>query len=103
MCKYSKLTRLIPVFAGVGELAAPEVAKLFFENVVCLFGVPAMVLHDRDPWFTASFLVVALDTAWVVQCSAWHSIPKPMDRQNDRIVLSNRCCVHCSTRVWMTG
>ena len=55
MCKYSKLTRLIPVFAGAGELAAPEVAKLFFENVVCLFGVPAMVLHDRDPRFTASF------------------------------------------------
>ena len=55
VCKYSKLTRLIPVFAGAGELAAPEVAKLFFENVVCLFGVPAMVLHDRDPRFTASF------------------------------------------------
>ena len=55
VCKYSKLTRLIPVFAGAGELAAPEVAKLFFENVVCLFGVPAMVLHDRDPRFMASF------------------------------------------------
>ena len=26
VCKYSKLTRLIPVFAGAGELAAPEVA-----------------------------------------------------------------------------
>ena len=55
VCKYSKLTQLIPVFAGAGELAAPEVAKLFFENVVCLFGVLAMVLHDHDPWFTASF------------------------------------------------
>ena len=55
VCKYSKLTRLIPMFAGAGELAAPEVAKLFFENVVCLFGVPAMVLHNRDPWFTDSF------------------------------------------------
>ena len=55
VCKYSKLTHLIPVFAGAGELAAPEVAKLFFENAVRLFGVPAMVLHDRDPWFMASF------------------------------------------------
>ena len=55
VCKYSKLARLIPVFAGVGELAAPEVAKLFFENVVHLFRVPAMVLHDRDPRFMASF------------------------------------------------
>ena len=55
VCKYSKLTRLIPVFAGAGELAAPEVAKLFFENVVRLFGVPAMVLHDCDSRFTVSF------------------------------------------------
>lgn len=53
--KFSKFTRLIPVFAGQGELAAPEVANLFFEHVVRLFGVPAMVLHDRDPRFTASF------------------------------------------------
>ena len=55
VCKYSKLTCLIPVFARVGELAAPEVAKLFFKNIVCLFGVRAMVLHDRDPWFIALF------------------------------------------------
>ena len=55
VCKYSKLTRLIPVFAGAGELAAPEVAKLFFENVVRLFGVLAIVLHDHDPRFMASF------------------------------------------------
>ena len=55
MCKYSKLTHLIPVFAGVGKLAAPEVAKLFFKNVIRLFGVPAMILYDRDPRFMASF------------------------------------------------
>ena len=55
VCKYSKLTCLIPVFSGAGELAAPEVAKLFFENVVCLFGVPAIVLHYCDPQFMASF------------------------------------------------
>ena len=54
VCKYSKLICLIPVLSGAGELAAPEVAKLFFKNIVCLFGVPAMVLHDRDPQFTAS-------------------------------------------------
>ena len=55
MCKYRKLIRLIPVFARAGELAAPEVVKLFLKNLVCLFGVPAMVLHDHDPGFTASF------------------------------------------------
>ena len=33
--------RLIFVLDGAGELAAPDVAKLFFENVVRLFGVSA--------------------------------------------------------------
>ena len=55
VCMYSKLTRLIPVFAGAGELAAPEVAKLFFKKAVRLFGVSAIVLHDHDLRFMASF------------------------------------------------
>ena len=50
VCKYSEITSLTPVFAGAGELA-----KLFFKNVICLFGVPAIVLHDHYPWFADSF------------------------------------------------
>mgnify|MGYP000306105644 CR=1 FL=1 len=53
--KYSKFTRLVPVQVGENALSAPEVARLFFENIVFLFGVPASVLTDRDPRFTAAF------------------------------------------------
>ena len=53
--KFGTLCRLIPCRAGENELSAPDIAKLFFEYVVCLYGVPRVVLHDRDPRFTAAF------------------------------------------------
>ena len=37
--KLGKLPRLVPCRAGEGQLTAPEVAKLFFENWVRFFGV----------------------------------------------------------------
>ena len=53
--KYSKFTRLVPVQVGENALSAPEVARLFFDNIVRLFGVHASVFTDRDPRFTAAF------------------------------------------------
>ena len=43
------------VQGGGNELSAPAIAKLFYEHVVCLYGVPHVVLYDRDPRFTAAF------------------------------------------------
>ena len=53
--KLTKFVKLIPVLIGEGALSAPEVAHLFFEYVVRLFGIPHVVLHDRDARFTAHF------------------------------------------------
>lgn len=53
--KFSKLTKLVPCFMGEGELSAPAVAKLVFDNVVKQFGVPESLVSDRDPRFTADF------------------------------------------------
>ena len=47
--KLMKLVRLIPCFMGEGELSAEATARLFYENVVRLYGVPKAILHDRDP------------------------------------------------------
>ena len=44
--KFGKLCRLTPCSAGENELSAPAIAKLFFEHVVHLYGVPRVVLHD---------------------------------------------------------
>ena len=57
-----------------GELSACKVAKLFFAHVVRHFGVPSIVLSDRDPRFTAAFW----DALWhilgskVLLSSAFH-------------------------------
>ena len=40
---------------GEGELSAEHVARLFFDSIVCLFGMPDEVLHDRDSKFTVDF------------------------------------------------
>ena len=51
--KLTKWVKLIPVFMGEGVLSAASVARLFFDHVVRSFGVPHVVLHDRDPRFTS--------------------------------------------------
>ena len=53
--KLTKFVKLIPVSIREGALSAPEVACLFFEQVVQLFGIPHVVLHNRDAHFTAHF------------------------------------------------
>ena len=53
--KLGKLSCLGPCRAGEGQLTAPEVAKLFFENWVRFFGIPKIVLHNHDVCFTTAF------------------------------------------------
>ena len=52
---FGKLNRLVPCRAGEGQLIAPQVAYLFFNNWVRFFGVPWYVIHNRDVNFTAAF------------------------------------------------
>ena len=53
--KLTKLVRLTPCRIGEGLLSAEQTAKLFYDNVVRLFGVPNTILHDRDIQFTSQF------------------------------------------------
>ena len=53
--KLGKLSHLVPCRAGEGQLAVAEVAELFFENWVIFFGIPKVVLYNRDARFTAAF------------------------------------------------
>ena len=53
--RLTKFVKLIPVSIGEGALLAPEVACLLFEHVMQLFGIPSVVLQDRDAHFTANF------------------------------------------------
>ena len=53
--KLTKLVRLTHCHMGEGLLSAEQTAKLFYDNVVRLFGVPNTILHDRDVQFTTKF------------------------------------------------
>ena len=53
--KFTKFVWLIPCFKGEGALSAPECANLFSSNIIRLFGVPKMVLHDCDSKITPNF------------------------------------------------
>ena len=53
--KFTKFVHLIPCFKGEGAPNIPECTNLFFLNIVRLFGVPKMVLHDHDSRFTSKF------------------------------------------------
>ena len=51
----TKHCRVIPCFMGEGALSTSLVAKLFFDNIVRFFGIPAEMISDREPRLTASF------------------------------------------------
>ena len=51
----TKYCRLIQCFMGGKALSASSDAKIFFENMVKFFGVPAEVINERDLSFTALF------------------------------------------------
>ena len=53
--RLTKFVRLTPCTLGEGELSAEQVAHLFFDSVVRMFGLPDEIVHDRDPRFTAEF------------------------------------------------
>jgi hypothetical protein len=52
VCKASKLVHFA---ACVTAISAPQLARLFADNVVRLHGLPETIISDRDPRFTATF------------------------------------------------
>jgi hypothetical protein len=50
--RLSKMVRYIPTTTTA---SAADVARLVFDNVVCLFGVPLDIVSDRDPKFVSKF------------------------------------------------
>ena len=47
--------RLISNFKGEEALNPPKCTNLFFSNIVRLFGVQKMALHDHNSSFTSNF------------------------------------------------
>ena len=50
--RFSKLVTLVPCTIYVDAM---ETARLFFEHVVCKYGMPRKLISDRDVRFTSVF------------------------------------------------
>lgn len=50
--KLSKMVHFVPTRT---DITAPELARLFIDNVVRLHGLPRVIISDRDPKFTSKF------------------------------------------------
>ena len=46
---------------GDNALSAVETAELFFDRVVRDFGVPSVIVSDRDPRFTSTFWTALME------------------------------------------
>ena len=51
--RFSKYVRFIPYSSGSAD--ATQIASLFFKNWVCQFGMPKVIVSDRDTRFTSAF------------------------------------------------
>ena len=51
--KQTKWVKLIPMVVEEGKLSTSTVSHLFFDHIMRSFGVPHVVLHDRDPHFSS--------------------------------------------------
>ena len=50
--RLSKMSHFAPINTTI---SAPELAKVFFREVVRLHGLPKSIISDRDPRFTSNF------------------------------------------------
>ena len=50
--RFSKYITFIPCKA---TCTAPDLARLFFDNIVCKFGMPQRIVSDRDSSFLSKF------------------------------------------------
>ena len=53
--RLTKFVVLVPVYLGENKLTANEVANLFYDHIICKFGIPSSIVSDRDPRFTSHF------------------------------------------------
>ncbi|KAM9975655.1 hypothetical protein ACTFIW_000772 [Dictyostelium discoideum] len=50
VCRLSKMCKIITC---TKELKTDEAGKLFWDNIVCNFGLPATIVSDRDKLFAS--------------------------------------------------
>src|SRR4051812_418310 len=63
-----RLSKMVHFQPTTTTATAPDIAKLFFETIFRLHGMPNIIVSDRDPRFTSLFWKA------LFKCLAWYSV-----------------------------
>jgi hypothetical protein len=89
-----KFTRAVKLIAGHGTGSAKDWARLFFERVVCSWGLPRALVSDRDPKFTSLFWKALFETMSTKLCltAAYHPAANGQaENTNQTMEIALRC------------
>ena len=92
-----KATRMVHLIPCRKSTTATEAAKLYWDNVVKLHGVPSVIYSDRETQFTSQFLenVMGIDGNST-------SIQHGLSSANSRCSQTNECCNRTDVEMYIT-
>jgi len=100
VCKLSKRPAYIPTYTSA---TATDTANLFFLNIVRYYGLPRVIISDRDPKFTATFwqsLMKRMDIKLAMTTAHRAQADGQTERQNRTLEDSLRCLISYHGNDW---
>ena len=92
-----KATRLVHLIPCKKSITAAETAKIFWDNIVKLHGIPAVLYSDRGTQFTSNFWKTLWDLTGtqLTFSTAYHPQTQGvMERMNSVVGQMLRCIIH---------
>lgn len=98
-----RLTKRVVIMATKTTVTAPELAKLFYDNIFKHHGLPSVIIRDRDPRFTSNFwqaLFRCTGTTLAMSTSAHPQTDGQTERANRTVEEALRHLVNRRTDDW---
>ena len=98
-----RLTKMVHFIPTTTRVTAPQLARLFFDNVFKYHGLPSVIISDRDPRFTGNFwrsLFASLGTQLAMSTSRHPQTDGQTERANRTLEEMLRGYVNRRTDDW---
>jgi len=98
-----RLSKMIHCIPTTTKVTAPELAKLFFDNIFKYHGLPSVIVSDRDPRFTGNFwraLFASVGTRLAMSTSRHPQTDGQTERANRSLEEMLRSYVNRRTDDW---